>query len=180
MVLVGSNLSGTGKGISQAELDSYPSELVVLWQQKAWVDRPKAVEWEKKSYHEMIEADRKAGVCEASSRYLLIQDNLDAQDATRNPSYIAALDEDQTDDHKVPKNKTDQVQPIDRGLGRAIKIYMGKEEDDWLEDDDNLSKYENNELTASARRILIACRRHADGGRHRRRLDPARGAAGGP
>ena len=65
-------------------------------------------------------------------------------------------DECQTDDHKVPPNKTDQVQPIDRGLGRQIKIYMGDEEDEWLEDDDNLQKWENNELKASDRRILIA------------------------
>lgn len=33
---------------------------------------------------------------------------------------------------------------------------MGKEEDEWLEDDDNLAKWENNELTASNRRILLA------------------------
>ena len=56
----------------------------------------------------------------------------------------------------MPAGKTDQVQPIDRGLGRHLKIYMGKEEHEWLEDDDNLQKYENNELTASDRRILIA------------------------
>ena len=30
------------------------------------------------------------------------------------------------------------------------------QEGEWLEDDDNLQKYENNELTASDRRILIA------------------------
>ena len=33
---------------------------------------------------------------------------------------------------------------------------MGIEEDAWLEDDDNLAKYEANLLTASDRRILIA------------------------
>jgi hypothetical protein len=33
---------------------------------------------------------------------------------------------------------------------------MGDEEEKWLEDDENLQKYENNELTASDRRILIA------------------------
>jgi hypothetical protein len=33
---------------------------------------------------------------------------------------------------------------------------MGQEEDDWLEDDNNLQKWENNELTASDRRVLIA------------------------
>ena len=104
----------------------------------------------------MIKADIAAGVCDETSRYLMIQDNLDSQDALRNPPYIAALAKDQTDDHKVPAGKTDQVQPIDRGLGRHIKIYMGQEEHEWLEDDDNLQRYENNELTASDRRILIA------------------------
>ena len=66
------------------------------------------------------------------------------------------MDKNKTDDHKVPAGKTDQVQPVDRGKGRQIKIYIGQEEDKWLEDDDNLQKYENNELTASDRRILLA------------------------
>ena len=48
----------------------------------------------------------------------------------------------------------DETQPVDDGMGRAIKIFMGKEEEEWLEDDENLSKWENNELTASDRRIL--------------------------
>jgi len=56
----------------------------------------------------------------------------------------------------VVPNNTDETQPVDDGLGRAIKIHMGTEEDDWLEDDANLTKWENNELTASDRRILIA------------------------
>ena len=42
------------------------------------------------------------------------------------------------DDHKLPPNETDQVQPIDRGLGRQVKIYMGQEMDEWLDDDKNL------------------------------------------
>ena len=135
----------------------------------------------------------------------MIADNLDSQDATRNPPYISALDKNQTDDHKVPAGKTDQVtltshlspsshrrhpshltphtspltshhspspspftltliltltltqvQPVDDGLGQHVKIYIGQEENDWLEDDDNLRRWENNELTASDRRILLA------------------------
>ena len=27
----------------------------------------------------------------------------------------------------------DEVQPVDRGLGRHIKIYLGQEMDEWLE-----------------------------------------------
>ena len=38
------------------------------------------------------------------------------------------------DDHKLPPNETDQVQPIDRGMGRHVKIYLGQQLDAWLED----------------------------------------------
>ena len=41
---------------------------------------------------------------------------------------------------------TNETQPVDDGMGRAIKIFMGKEEEERLEDDENLSKWENNEL----------------------------------
>ena len=56
----------------------------------------------------------------------------------------------------MPPNKTDQVQPVDRGLGRQIKIYLGQEMDEWLDDDDNLDKWESNTLTAKDRRVLLA------------------------
>ena len=94
-------MRGTGARISQEELDAYPPELVVLWQPKAWVDRPIAVELVHRCWKKLVAADRAAGVADDSSRYLLIQDNLDAQDASRNPPYITALDNSQTDDHKV-------------------------------------------------------------------------------
>ena len=54
------------------------------------------------------------------------------------------------DDHKVPPNETDQVQPIDRGMGRQIKVYLGQLLDEWLDDEDNLEKWESNKLTASS------------------------------
>lgn len=145
---------GTGKQISQRELDAYPKELTVLWQPKAWADRPVVIEWARQCYKQMIEADIAAGIADKSSRYLLLQDNLDSQ---CQPEYLRVLREEcQTDDHKVVPNLTDQTQPVDDGLGRQVQIYMGREEDKWLEDDNNMSKWENNELTASDRRILLA------------------------
>ena len=71
-----------------------------------------------------IEAERKAGVASATTRYLLFQDNLDSQ---KQPEYLDFLKEWGVDDHKVPPNETDQVQPIDRGLGRQVKIYIGQQ-----------------------------------------------------
>jgi hypothetical protein len=114
---------GTGKQIAQAEKDAYPAELVVLWQPKAWVDRPVAREWVSKVIKPLVEADKKAGAADDSSRYLLIQDNLDAQ---CQPEYLEMLRALGVDDHKVPPNKTDQVQPIDRGFGRLLKVYIGQ------------------------------------------------------
>ena len=59
----------------------------------------------------------------------------------------------------MPPNETDQAQPIDRGLGRVVKLYMGQQMDEWLEDDDNLKRWESTEkgtaLTASDRRIVL-------------------------
>ena len=63
------------------------------------------------------------------------------------------------------------AQPVDRGLGRQIKIYMGDEDEGWLEDDENLKKWENNELTVSDRRILLAHWWYGNA-RRRARLDP--------
>ena len=147
-----------GQGnISQEERDAYPSGLVVLFQKCAWVDRPVALDWVDKVMKPFIEAERAAGVADQSARYLLFEDNLDAQ---KTPEYIEALRGISIDDHKVPPNHTDEVQPIDRGLGRQVKIYLGQQMDAWLEDDDNLERWESTErgtaLSASDRRILMA------------------------
>ena len=144
-----------GKGnISDLERSAYPEGLVVLWQDKAWVDRPLAREWAEDVFKPFIQAERKAGVASDTTRYLLFQDNLDSQ---KQPEYIRFLKDWQVDDHKLPPpNETDQVQPIDRGLGRHIKTYIGRFMDEWLDEEDNLNKWENNSLTASDRRILLA------------------------
>ena len=145
---------GRGLRISKEEINAYPPGLVVLWQDKAWVDRPTAVRWAMQVWKPFILSEIAAGVAGAEDRYLLFQDNLDSQ---LQPTYLDYLRNDcATDNHQVPPNKTDQVQPVDRGLGRHIKIYVGQAMDAWLEDDVNLEKWENNELTASARRILLA------------------------
>ena len=142
-----------GKGnISEVERAAYPQGLVVLWQDKAWVDRPLAVEWVEDVIKPFIEAERRAGVAMRWTRYLLFQDNLDSQ---KQPEYIDLLKEWCVDDHKLPPNETDQVQPIDRGFGRQIKIYLGQYMDEWLDDDDNLERWEDNSLTASDRRVLL-------------------------
>ena len=147
-----------GKGnISEQERAAYPEGLVVLFQEKAWVDRPTAVAWAKQSWKKLIEADKAAGVADETSRYLMFQDNLDAQRPDRNPEYTDYLKDDcQTDSHMLPPGKTDELQPVDDGMGRNTKVNMAQEEDAWLDDDDNMEKWESNKLSAGDRRVLMA------------------------
>ena len=99
----------------------------MLWQDKAWIDRPLAEEWAEDVIKPFMKAERRAGVARADTRYLLFQDNLDAQ---KQPGYLNKLRACGVDDHKLPPNETDQVQPIDRGLGRQVKIYLGHHMDE--------------------------------------------------
>ena len=98
-----------GQGnITELEREAYPEGLVVLWQPKAWVDRPVAKEWVEDVIDPFIQSERKAGVASDTTRYLLFQDNLDSQ---KQPDYISMLKDLNVDDHKLPPNETDQVQP---------------------------------------------------------------------
>ena len=54
-----------------------------------------------------------------------------------------------------PGGCTDALQPIDAGLGALIKVEVGKQLDIWLENGDNLERWESNALTASDRRVLL-------------------------
>ena len=59
-----------------------------------------------------------------------------------------------------PPNETDQLhtqhQWIEGWAVRWVKIYVGQELDAWLDNDDHLEQWEENTLTASDRRILLA------------------------
>ena len=49
---------------------------------------------------------------------------------------------------------TDLIQPIDAGIGRSIRIYVGHNLDKWLSFDENLEAYEG-KLSAKDCRILM-------------------------
>jgi len=50
---------------------------------------------------------------------------------------------------------TDITQPVDAGYGRAVKRLIGVKLAQWLENEDNLEKWESGKITASERRILL-------------------------
>jgi len=143
---------GTGQRISQMEKDGYHDDVTVLWQAKAWVDRQTANAWVRDVIAPLVAADKKAGIADDDSRYLLLADNLDAQ---THDTFRSELKRLQVDLHLLPPGKTDFAQPIDAGFGRVVKLYMGEEMDKWLDDDNNLERWESNALSASDRRILM-------------------------
>ncbi|CAB1096612.1 unnamed protein product [Ectocarpus sp. CCAP 1310/34] len=51
--------------------------------------------------------------------------------------------------------RTDEVQPVDAGAGRFLKVEVGRQMDIWLDQSDNLERWETASLTASDRRVLI-------------------------
>ena len=50
---------------------------------------------------------------------------------------------------------TELWQAVDQGLGRQFKTVAAEELQEWLEDDVNLEKWENGNLTAQEKRVLI-------------------------
>ncbi|KAK3234854.1 hypothetical protein CYMTET_54912 [Cymbomonas tetramitiformis] len=52
-------------------------------------------------------------------------------------------------------NCTDLLQPVDRHIAQYLKSLIAKELENWLEDDDNLAKWESGQFTASERRVLL-------------------------
>ena len=50
---------------------------------------------------------------------------------------------------RCPGGCKEALQPIDAGLGTFVKVTVGEQLDTWLENGDNLERWESNALTAS-------------------------------
>ena len=83
---------------------------------------------------------------------ILFADNLYGQttDEFKHPS----KDEGNTLLWFLPPGCTDEVQPVDAGYGRLVKVHVGKALNVWLLNGDNVETWESNKLTSSGR-ILI-------------------------
>ncbi|KAK3273295.1 hypothetical protein CYMTET_18458 [Cymbomonas tetramitiformis] len=137
---------GTGKRISEAEKTAYHPDVDVYWQKCAWVDRPVAIEWQNGTLIPFLNEHL------ANEESVVFADNLDAQ---IQPEYL----ENQKVNGRalgwsLLKDGTFWSQPIDLGLGREIKRDVDYVQDEWLEEPENLEKWEGT-MSASDRRILM-------------------------
>ena len=108
------------------------------------------MQWARRTFQEGLKGvDGKLPAAQS----LLLMDNLHGQTTAEFKMYL----------HKfcntllwhLPAGCTDEVQPIDAGYGRLLKVYTGQALDEWLGHGENLQKWECNALTASERRVLI-------------------------
>jgi hypothetical protein len=136
---------GKGQRLSQVEKAGWhPLVSPVLFQKCAWVDRPTMLIIAKKF---CIKKRERHG----NRRVLLFADNLDAH------CWEEVLNEFARANVLVVfvvPGCTDAIQPIDAGIGRSIRIYIGQELDTWLMINDNLDKWEKG-FTASERRVMM-------------------------
>ena len=87
------------------------------------------------------------------ARSILIMDNLHAQTTDEFNEYLAK--HCNTLAWYGPSECTDGVQPVHTEAGRFLKVEVGRQMDIWLEQSDNLERWETASLTASDRRVLI-------------------------
>ena len=122
----------------------------VLFQDKAWVNRECAEQWALQTLAPFCTELVKHGV---EGELLLLHDNLDTQKQRKYKKALSMVT--RTKSWFGAEDRTDLWQPVDQGFGWEVKREMGAVQETWLEDDDNLSLWEDGKLSASDRRILL-------------------------
>ena len=93
-----------------------PSVIIVALQNKAWYDVPASVDWSTKFFSQEVQ--------ESQHMNLLYMDNLDAQTSEEFKQSLA--ESCNTVPHYLTANATDEIQPVDDGVGKAMKSQSVK------------------------------------------------------
>ena len=134
-----------GKGrVAMAEKGKYDKRVDVYFQQNAWMDEEINMQW--------VQGTLIPGIGKGSDEKVLFADNVGFQQSKE--FHETCRDELNTIVYMLPENHTDKLQPIDAGCGRMMKLKIGAAKETWLEEEDNLDKWQDN-LSASDRRILM-------------------------
>ena len=131
------------------EKKAYDSHVDVFFQKNAWADSEFYIACAEKCFRKSLMQGRGRVPAEQS---LLTLDNLHGQTTDKFKAYIKECN---TLAWIYPGGCTGALQPIDAGRGAFIKVGVGKQLDLWLENGDNLERWESNALTASDRRVLF-------------------------
>eukprot|EP00903_Cladosiphon_okamuranus_P021062 g19348.t1 len=142
---------GKGTGISKVEKAAYDKRVVVFFQPKAWADNNFCMQWLERCFRPSLMAASGGKVPDEQT--VLLADNLHGQTSEKFREYL--YKECNTLLWLLPAGCTDELQPVDAGMGRRMKTGMGRQLDSWLEHGENLQQWEDGTLTASERRVLM-------------------------
>ena len=137
---------GTGKRISDDEVQTWHPDVDVYFQKKAWVDTKFSCNWAKKTLNQIIPDN---------SKFVLFCDNLTAQCTDEFKEEVLNI-------NGVVwyglQSATDLWQTVDSGYSKLLKVLMTEQHNRWLDDDNNAEHWYGNEKPYSAkeRRILIS------------------------
>ena len=146
---------GADRKYYRNEIAEYDPRIHILFQKKAWADRPTSEAWVCQVLHSHINERTRLEGREPST--ILFCDNLDAQVHT---GFLDALREKSVCRHLLVAGETEMLQPIDAGIGSVLKTVIGDVQDEWLDEPGNLDAWEGDplaelKLDAKTRRILI-------------------------
>ena len=142
---------GTGQRITQAERAAWNPSVHVLFQPKAWMDRATWHKYLDTTALPFFEA-RGFKPQQQEKEGLIFLDNLDAHCV--NDSKTKLKSRGILSWFHSPGD-TDVEQVVDGGLGALFKNGYTKAQDEWLDDEENLERWENNEISRRDRRILV-------------------------
>ena len=148
-----------GKGnITEEEQASYDElDIDVYFQPKAWADSEFTIAW--------LNRTMKEAVKDTPGIHLALCDNLAGQDVRPTAGAIgervaAVAKAIRVKLWNLLAGATDEIQPVDAGVGGLVKHLTGVEADIWLDDADNFARWEGTpgaeRLSAPDRRILMA------------------------
>eukprot|EP00794_Sanderia_malayensis_P001546 gene1546-1709_t len=129
--------------LQKAEKAVYHKNVHVYWQSNAWMDRAVAGEWVRNTFAPNVDK---------TVENVLFLDNLNCQ--VTGDFHNVCKELASTLVYALPAEEKDKCQPVDQGDGYLIKKLMGQQLDKYLEQSDNLLKWQSS-LTAGERRILI-------------------------
>ena len=142
---------GTGARIGEDETSQYRSDVIVMWQPKAWYDSATCNKWV--AEYAMAEIDKTD--CGAGERHLILCDNLGGQTRKTNPKWFKLLEDNcNCDVWNLLAGCTDEIQVVDAGFGALTKRKTEEVQQEWLQDDAHWEEWTGKNLSASRRRVL--------------------------
>ena len=129
--------------VDNPSLDHYHPGVIVQFQRKAWYDDAACIRYVGKMSAYLQAVDQSPG------RTLMFMDNLRGQTTDQ---FVAALGRVGVDPHFLPANMTDDVQPVDKSIGKAIKDRIGELRHIW---EQGFTNAELAAVTAGQRRVRL-------------------------